>query len=193
MYTIHRTNAFVLKSQTIGEANAYMDLFTRDLGLVRATAQGVRHLKSKLRYSLTDFSYSSVSLVRGKEVWRLTNAMKSNDAVEIINEEARQVLYRIFALLRRLLVGEEKHVELFDLVEKVFFILIEKPHSEYRSSIEEITVLRILFLLGYINEQSSLNPYLQGSDYPEQLLKSASQARVEIVGQINESLRISNL
>ncbi len=195
MYTIHKTDAFVLRNQTFGEANAYLDLFTRELGLIRASAQGVRHLKSKLRYSLTDFSYSSVSVVRGKEIWRLTNAIKKNDAMADIPEsQAKESLLRIFSLLRRLLIGEEKHVELFDLVDHLFSTLISNSFAlQSLSSMEEIAVLRILFLLGYINQNSNLSPFLQDKDYSEALLEQALNARKDIVNEINKALKASEL
>jgi recombinational DNA repair protein (RecF pathway) len=78
MYTIHRTEGYVLKSSSQGEANRRIDLLTKELGLIRGTAQGVRYLKSKLRYSLTDFARVDIALVRGKDTWRtLQNTMTS--------------------------------------------------------------------------------------------------------------------
>ncbi len=51
-----------------------MSIFTRELGLVRATAQGIRLEKSKLRYSSQLYSFGIFSFVHGKEFWRLTSA-----------------------------------------------------------------------------------------------------------------------
>ena len=80
MHTIFETDCFVISSSPQGEANKQLDLLTRDFGLIRATAQGVRWLKSKLRYSLTDFSFTHASLVRGKEFWRVLTRMNLNCA-----------------------------------------------------------------------------------------------------------------
>ena len=49
------------------EADRVYNILTRDLGLVRAHAIGVRREESKLRGALEPYSLSSVSLVRGKE------------------------------------------------------------------------------------------------------------------------------
>src|SRR3989344_5676480 len=71
---IYETDAFVFSALPHGEASRYMVLYTREFGLVRAAAQGLRELKSKLRYSLQPFSLSVVNLVHGRSGWRIVNA-----------------------------------------------------------------------------------------------------------------------
>ena len=51
-----------------------ISIFTRDLGLVFASAQGIRFEKSKLRPFTRDYSFGQFSFVKGKEYWRLTGA-----------------------------------------------------------------------------------------------------------------------
>ncbi len=46
-HSIYHTEGFVIASQDTGEANKYYKIYTKDFGLIGATAQGVRHLKSK--------------------------------------------------------------------------------------------------------------------------------------------------
>ena len=45
MHHIYETNAFVLKNIPHGEADAMLTLFTEELGLIRALAQGIRYEK----------------------------------------------------------------------------------------------------------------------------------------------------
>src|SRR5665811_296695 len=73
-YRIYTTDALILRSATQGETNRFYWLYTRDFGLVYATARGVRKNTSKLRYALQDYMYSSVSLVNGKRGWHITGA-----------------------------------------------------------------------------------------------------------------------
>ena len=112
---IYKTEGFVLGSVNIGEANQYLSLFTKDLGLVKATARSVREERSKLRYSLQHFSYSSFSLVRGRNVWRITGAQEKYNIFHDCkgDKEKQQMLARLFSLLQRLLAGEEKNEHLF--------------------------------------------------------------------------------
>jgi len=74
MYSVYTTAGFVLGSAERGEANKIYSIYTKDFGLVRASAQAVRLEKSKLRYNLDDFTHGHFSLVRGKELWKLTGS-----------------------------------------------------------------------------------------------------------------------
>ena len=62
----------MLSEKSIGEANRIYTIMTRDLGLVRAMATGVRKETSKLRGNIEPFSLASISFVKGKNYWRLT-------------------------------------------------------------------------------------------------------------------------
>jgi DNA repair protein RecO (recombination protein O) len=105
MHTIHTTEGFIIDSRPYGEADKLLSIFTRDFGLVMATAQGIRLEKSKLRYYCQDYSFGTFSLVRGKEFWRLTSAQGS-DAPQPA-APAEPLFARIAQLLRRLIHGEE--------------------------------------------------------------------------------------
>jgi DNA repair protein RecO len=120
----------VLSERPVREADRIYSILTRDLGLVRATALGVRKENSKLRGSIEPISLSDVSLVRGKESWRLTSA-------EFIKKFTKS---RPLALLENLVAGEAVHPELFEAVEK------------YLESDEITLVSRIMFHLGYLKE-----------------------------------------
>src|SRR4051812_13786640 len=111
MHAIHTTPGFVIDSRPYGEAGKILSIFTQDLGLVSAIAQGIRLEKSKLRYYVQNYSFARYSLVRGKEFWRLTSAAESEEGTW--NAE---LVAKIAALLKRLLQGEEPHPELFELV-----------------------------------------------------------------------------
>jgi DNA repair protein RecO (recombination protein O) len=191
MHTILETDCFILKSTPSGEANKQLDIFTRNFGLIRATAQGVRYLKSKLRYSLTDFAAAHVSLVRGKEFWRITTASKLADGTtDLPSKEGREALYRIFALLRRLLQGEEAHPELFELVEKAFDALKQQKPAP---AIEGLSVLRILYMLGYVKDDPTLRIFVDSADFSEELLALSGEMRKSIIVEINRALSASNL
>ncbi len=78
MHHIYHTEGIILSSSNFGEAGKYYNIFTRDLGMVHASAQGVRKMSSKLRYVLQDFSYIKLDLVVGKNIFRITTASKTN-------------------------------------------------------------------------------------------------------------------
>ena len=130
-YHIYTTKGIVLSERPIKEADRLYSILTRDFGLVRAHAIGVRKSVSKLRGSLEPVSLSTVSLVRGKEFWRLTSA-------ELIKSLKKS---KPLELLEKLVVGEASHPELFDAVEK------------YIESDETTLVSQILYHLGYLKSE----------------------------------------
>ena len=73
MNHIYTTKAIIVKSAPVGEANKLYFLLTHDLGFIKASAQGVRLSKSKLKGHLEEFSLILLSVVKGKEIWRITS------------------------------------------------------------------------------------------------------------------------
>ena len=109
MHHIHHTEGIILGSRNFGEAGEYYSIFTRDLGMIYASAQGVRKMSSKLRFILQDFVYVKNDLVQGKDFWRVTSASKTNQLEQIYKNRATfKVVSNIANLLKRLLAGVEK-------------------------------------------------------------------------------------
>ncbi len=196
MHHLYHTPAFVLNSTSFGEANRSFRIFTKDLGLIQASAQGVRFLKSKLRYSLQDFSYSEITVVRGKEFWRVTGAVKRESLFEILREDAPMfaVFGRVFALLERLLSGEEKNELLFEYLEEaVHFALLKKRSPESVRNFEYILVLRILSSLGYLGSSTDALAFVESPYWSDELLQRLNSVVPRILGEINKSLKESHL
>src|SRR3989344_1952314 len=112
-HPIYRTEGVVLGGNDTGEGSRILHILTPDLGLVRVLAQGVRELKSKLRYATQYFSYALFELVRGKDLWRLTNAEEAVSFYKNLSPLAKTRVAEVTALVRRLTRGEEPNEELF--------------------------------------------------------------------------------
>ncbi|MDO8593898.1 MAG: recombination protein O N-terminal domain-containing protein [bacterium] len=115
---LYHTLGFILGSEGRGEANKSFTLLTKDLGLISATAQSVREERSKLRYGLQELSLSELTLVRGKDIWRLTGAALVDNLFLSFRDspEITALFGRVFRLLRRLVAGEEKNERLFTVI-----------------------------------------------------------------------------
>ena len=129
MHHIYHTEGIILGSKNYGEAGKYYAIFTRDLGMINASAQGIRKISSKLRFVLQDFSYVKVDLVRGKDFLRITSASKTNKLENILKNSFNIKIYaNISRLLKRLLAGEYPNPSLFaDLLNGFHFL--EKSES----------------------------------------------------------------
>jgi recombinational DNA repair protein (RecF pathway) len=184
MHHIYTTKAFVVHSSPHGEAGKFLLLFTKDFGMIGATAQGIRLLQSKLRYHIQDSNLCIVSVVRGKEVWRLTGANE-------LQSKKNNVLYiKILKILRRLIPGEEKNDDLFDIVEELYLTdVIESDHD----SVEGITVLRILNTLGYVRSNTDISIFLSDKKINPQLINEFNKIKSKAISIINEGLKQSQL
>ncbi len=210
MYAIHTTPGFIIESRPSGEAGKLLSIFTRDLGLVRAIAQGIRLEKSKLRYHTQEYSFGEFSFVRGKELWRLTSADElprrgghgdraayrtRSDQQAVASNSAQELIGRIALLLRRLLQGEETHPELFMEIESAarFIFAAHSLSPKHFQTCESLVVFRILKLLGYIGADRGIEDKFSTEPFSFSLIDEASTRRKTVNMHINKALKESHL
>jgi DNA repair protein RecO (recombination protein O) len=70
-----KTEAIVLRHSEMGEADRLLTLFSRDAGIIRAVAKGVRRIHSKKAGHLEPFTRVSLMLARSHELWIVTQAV----------------------------------------------------------------------------------------------------------------------
>ncbi|HEY1037673.1 MAG TPA: DNA repair protein RecO [Candidatus Paceibacterota bacterium] len=192
---IYQTNAFVLGSSDLGEANKTLLLFTEELGVLYAVAQGIRLQKSKLKASLQDFSYIRVCLVKGKEVWRLTSAEKLISLYDKrLSLEARKALAGILRFVQRMSPGEGKQKDLFEILTKLCaYVFQNKIDLAKIHLISVVAKFKILHVLGYGSGNDELVKRYQGSEWNDALIEGASKDE-EALNRHNETaLRESHL
>lgn len=149
---IYQTRAFIIDSADTGEANKFIAMFTEDLGLIYVAAQGVRLVQSKLRPAIQEMSFSKVSLVRGRELWRLTSAEKLISLADRrIPVSMRKMSAEILQFVRRLVQGEEKHDELFAYTLEFFEFLLKNSAfaAGHAAALSALGRAGILHELGY--------------------------------------------
>ena len=193
MHHIYHTEGIILGSRNSGEAGRYYSIFTRDLGMISASAQGVRKMSSKLRFVLQDFAYLKIDLVQGKNIFRVTNASKTNSLEQITRQpETFKVFANIVRLLKRLLTGVEPNEALFADLLRGLSILEKIETEEDLRNIEAIIVLRILNNLGYIGDNEMLQNFVK-SPFEENLVFEISKDRTKVLRQINKALKETHL
>src|SRR3989344_112639 len=139
MHHIYHTEGVILGSRNSGEAGKHYYIFTRDLGMIYASAQGVRKMSSKLRFVLQDFAYLKIDLVQGKDFWRVTTASKTNLLEKISKQsENLRVFANIARLLKRLLSGVEPNEVLFADLIRGLSVLEKVEKKEDLPNIEAI-------------------------------------------------------
>ena len=187
-YKTYITEALVCGASDANTADRSFLLFTRDAGMLYASAKSVRKEESKHRYALQECSHAKVTLVRGKSGWKVTGAEPiQNFYSRTETREVRSFLRSTILLLRRVMHGETPHPEVFDDV----ISACEKAHDYPHTRLESILALRMLSTLGYIAPLREYNQFLKGT-FPYELVgtldaKKEAECRTAIDRALLES------
>lgn len=195
MHHIYHTEGFIISSKNIGESNKIFIIYTKELGLVHAIAQGIRLNKSKLRFSLQDLSYVRVDIVRGKDVWRITSATHiSSFSFARLNTESLKLIVRVSKLLERLCHGEGSNIKIFnDMIES--FLLLDDVNTtqNIKDALEIHLILRIMYNLGYISNNEIVSKYLSPISLNLDSIGILLAEKKLVINQINKALTESQL
>ncbi len=188
-YKAYITEALVCGSEDHHTSDRSFLLFSREAGMVWATARSVREERSKQRYALQDFSYARVTLIRGKSGWKIAGAEPIQNVYTHAGErEARALAMRVVQLLRRVIHGETPHPQVFDDV----IAVLTHARTENLENAESIIFLRVLHELGYIAPQDAFDEILAlpRTDVVPELRSAQTQA---ILNAVDHALMESQL
>ena len=215
MYTKHHTRGIVLGKHDNGEADRTYALLTPDLGKVYAQAHGIRNGHGRNKGALQTLSIASVSLVRGKTGWKITNASSEHSFYTKLASDpsspvgsrfdARRanaagkaklaVLVRVLKLVRRMLAGEGNAQGVFIAVESFADVLCtsELLFKDVRT-LELLTVVRILHMLGYVKDDERLDQFFKDPADVSTETRSAFAPHEHLaLTVVNEALSASQL
>lgn len=129
-------------------------------------------------------------------MWKVTGSCVIDNLFHSLREERPklELLLRVFLLLKKLLAGEEKNSELFDILKSaVEFLKIEKFSAEELKSAECILILRILRNLGYMRTSEKFEIFAKDEAWSRELLKEMNPLAIKAVYEINHALAESHL
>ena len=193
MNHVYSTTAFVLKSFPISESNKKLVLLSRDFGVMRVNAQAVRKMESKLRPMIQDYSRAEFSVVRGNQGWRLINAANSYNLRAMLPKEKFSVLAKVFVLIDRFIPEEDGDGAIFVLAENfVNFLMSETIDGRDLEGFEILTVLKILNLLGYLENKNNLQDVVQ-MEYSLESIREILKHKAESVRIVNQAIKESHL
>jgi DNA repair protein RecO (recombination protein O) len=106
---LYRDRAVVLRQHKLGEADRIVTLLTRDHGLVRAVAKGVRRTRSKFGSRLEPFAHIDVQLHPGRNLDIVTQVVSIDAfATDIVCDYARYTSACAILETAERLAGEER-------------------------------------------------------------------------------------
>jgi len=194
-YQIYKTEGIVLASREIGEADRIFSIYTKDFGRLEMTALGVRHLKSKLRYSLNVFSRVQIAFIRTKEFLRLVDAKKlDNGSLGFSEPDKFLALSGLTGLVSRMVKGEEADPGLWQELKNVFAFFGKNNLPEKDLEVFKLLIsLRILYRLGYVMERKEFLPFFAERLALQPILEQARRQKKLIVLSIENALEESHL
>ncbi len=190
-YQIYTTDAIILK-RIVLDTDAFFVLFTLDFGLIYAKAISVRKVNSKLRFSLQQYFYSSISLVKGKSGFKITSAIfKDNLIKKDLSSVYKKAIANICKTVERLVSGQEKHPELFNIL-KDGFLKINDSKTEDVVFIEALILLLVLYHLGYV-DMKYFDQRLALGIFDKEIIEISKQSYNDIIKTVNKGLSESQL
>ena len=188
MHTLHTTKAFVLQRFPQGESNYTYKIFTEDLGLLYAHAQSVRELKSRNKYALNIGQLGEVTLVKGREIWRITGAQNLVEYAKASGFE-RKLLY----IIGKFSPPEVKAPELFEIIEKS--LSCNREQKIDKELLEVLTMLRIMDVLGFVArpiDEEVIKVLLETSEITPNILKIVEENKKKLIARVNSALDEAN-
>lgn len=106
---LYRERAVVLRQHKLGEADRIVTLLTREHGLVRAVAKGVRRTRSKFGSRLEPFAHIDVQLHPGRNLDIITQVVSIDAfATDIVSDYGRYTCACAILETAERLAGEER-------------------------------------------------------------------------------------
>lgn len=183
----YNTSAIVIARTPLAEASALLYALTPEFGLIKARAQGVRKAGAKLAPSVQTLTEHDAILVKGKEGWRLSGAVLTEDWFHALSSEKRACAGRIARLLLRLVHGESQGTELFG----IYRAFLEALTTQTAEEVEHSELLVALHVLRELGLDAGVMPV--SSHYDADTMSFAMQHRKELVTRINHGISASGL
>lgn len=184
----YSTRAIVLGRRSSGEESLSASLLTEDFGLIRARSQGARKQGAKMSAGLQTLSRSDVTLLRGKDGWRMAGAVLETNWSRALSADGRLRAARVLELADRLIRGEHEDAELFAVLSSFLAALAGRSEEE-QDAIEMLAVVRLLHALGL----DAGDIYGAPEAYADEAISRAREARTALIARINHGIAASGL
>jgi DNA repair protein RecO (recombination protein O) len=151
----YSTEAVVLRSIRLGEADRVLHLYTHAHGRVGAVAKGIRRTTSRFGGRLEPLSHVELVLHRGR------GELETVTAAQLVrsHREAREDYYRLSVgligaeAMLRLFSEQEANERAFTALTRFLDLLDETPHAADRPTLDPLGLsfqLKLLWLSGYL-------------------------------------------
>lgn len=118
----YTTEAFILKEYEQGEHDLVYKIWTREFGIIFAVAKSIRKINAKLRSLIKKNDFTILTLVKGRDVWRLTGAEEFVLDSDFSNSKSWSLKAKkvISEVVSKFLEEKKTYKKLFDKIKSIF-------------------------------------------------------------------------
>jgi len=143
---LHQSDAIILKTYPLGEADRIVAFFTRDFGKMRGVANGARRMKNRFGVSLEPMAHSRIMFFEKEnhDLVRIQSTELLDSPMKLFEDYDRAVFVgHIVELMDRFLPEREPQDPVFRLVRMTARALEQGCPIEFASCYFEIWMLRL--------------------------------------------------
>ena len=193
-YRTYTTEAIVCGSKPSMTSDKSYLLFTREAGMLWASARSVREERSRQRYALQDFSLIRVSLVKGKSGWRIGSVESvMNPFMQAHSRLGRTGVAYLVKLIRRYVHGEQPIESVFDDMATAFLLTQTLTDVTELVRLQQVAEVRLLRTLGYVADTTVLHEILREPQLTEALQVYTSDLESAVSRAIGKAAEVSHL
>jgi len=156
MKTLYKTEAYIIGSYNVQEADRILVAYTKDFGRIRLRAISERKIISKLRCGLELFTYSYIEFIQGRARNTVTEAVPQERYANIRRSLLRlKEAWRIAETLNLVLNGEERDEGVWNLVGATLECLNSSRLASYQiMGVYQYFFWNLMAELGYDNSNT---------------------------------------
>ncbi len=144
-----QTPGLIIKETNIGENDKLLVILTREHGIIRAFADGVRRMKSKNTAATSLFCYANFTLYQNKDTYKLSDSLPIELFFDLRYHLEEFALAQYFCEMALRLTPEEyEPTEILRLVLNALYFL--NKQSKPPLLIKSVTELKMISLAGFM-------------------------------------------
>ncbi|MEK7647382.1 MAG: DNA repair protein RecO [Patescibacteria group bacterium] len=181
MAAIHKTEGIVLSHYDIGEADKFINIFTKDFGKISLVAKSVRTAQSKLKGHINTGSLVRLMFTGGMKNARLTDIEEhSNFLAGAPDYAARYAMSSALRLVDRMVQGSEQDDGAWNLLCGFMDFLRKGGTLSAAVATEKVFGVRLLAHLGYIDgaQQPELAKVVDYGGWNNVCVQAASASQI---------------
>lgn len=149
-----KTKGVVIKQRNIGERDAIITILTGDLGLIEASARGVKSIKSKLQSGAQMLSYSDFTLFKGKSNYIINDSESIESFYNIRLDVEKLSLASYFCeVIQYAVTAEENQNDVLRLLLNSLYVLSSSLRSDL--FIKTVFEFKFMCITGYLPQMDS--------------------------------------